>query len=439
MSFSFVLPAAHIRYNPFMPAPLHYRFKLRLLSPLFPLLLLSELKRRGGGRRFMYQRMGFGYGMQSGRPVWMHAASVGELNTALPLLRRLHDAYPKIPFVITTNTPTAARLFAKQNLTRCTHCYLPIDLPGAVGAFLKAVQPRLGLILETELWPNLYAGCARNNVPLLLVNARLSAKSFDAPGWIRDGQRYCVAQLDHILARSDADRDHFLALDAAPEKITTVDNLKYALPAGTGLEKPRTVTARSYVLAASTHEDEEFQFARLLAPMLKHYNRLLVITPRHPERRASILKQLSKLPLNIALRSRNDTITDKTDVYLLDTMGELQGWIAGAELVLIGGSWIPHGGQNILEPARAGKPSIAGPFMHNFAQETADLVAHQAALQLHSAAELITEVERLLLQPESAAVMGQNAQEFMQRKSGVVDQYMQALQKLPFFQNALLK
>ncbi|HEX5055842.1 MAG TPA: hypothetical protein VFX02_05025, partial [Gammaproteobacteria bacterium] len=200
---------------------------------------------------------------------------------------------------------------------------------------------------------------------------------------------------------------------------------------------PQAVMQRPYVLAASTHNDEEFQFARLLGAMLKHYGYLLVIAPRHPERRVSILEQLSRLPLKLALRSRNDAISQDTDVYLLDSMGELQSWMAGAALVLIGGSWIPHGGQNILEPARAGKPSIAGPFMHNFAQETLDLVERKAALQLHSATELIAEVEQLIQQPESIAVMGRAAREFMQTKSDVVECYMQALQKIPAFKKAL--
>lgn len=418
-----------------MPAPLHYRLKLRLLSPLFPLLLLRESRKRNGDRRFLKQRLGFGYTARKDRPVWLHAASVGELNTALPLLKRLHDDYPQVSFVVTTNTPTAARLFEKQQLARCAHCYLPVDLPECIGGFLKAVNPRLGLILETELWPNLYASCASKGIPLLLLNARLSKKSFDAPGWVREGQRYCVAQLDHILARSEADREQFLALDAAPEILLTIDNLKYAPPSA-AVANAQVAAQRPYVLAASTHEDEEYQFARLLGAMLKHYQRLMVIAPRHPERRLDILRQLSKLPLNVALRSRDDAITAETDVYLLDSMGELQGWIAGSELVLIGGSWIPHGGQNILEPARAGKPAIAGPFMHNFAQETAELVAANAALQLHGAAELIAETEKLLQQPEDAAAMGRRACEFMQHKSDVVDRYLQALQKIQAFQQA---
>jgi 3-deoxy-D-manno-octulosonic-acid transferase len=422
-----------------MPAPLHYRFKLRLLSPLFPLLLLREKRKRGGDRRFLRQRLGLGFTSRNDRPVWLHAASVGELNTALPLLQRLHDAYPRAMFVVTTNTPTAAALFEKQKLVRCAHCYLPIDLPECLRGFIRAINPRIGLILETELWPNLYAACARQEIPLLLLNARLSKKSSDAPGWVRDGQRYSVTQLDHILARSAADREQFLALDAAPERLQTVDNLKYAVPVNFATATPQALTRRPYVLAASTHDDEEFQFARLLGAMLKHYRHLLVIAPRHPERRASILEQLSRLPLKIALRSRNDAIADDTDVYLLDSMGELQGWMAGAALVLIGGSWIPHGGQNILEPARAGKPSIAGPYMHNFAQETADLVERKAALQLHSSTELIAELEQLIQQPESAAAMGRNAQEFMRGKSDVVDRYMETLQKLPAFQKALIK
>jgi 3-deoxy-D-manno-octulosonic-acid transferase len=419
-----------------MPAPLHYRVKLRLLSPLFPLLLLRERARRGGDSRFLRQRLGFGYAARADRPGWLHAASVGELNTALPLLQRLHDEYPRVSFIVTSNTPTAAHLFAKWKLERCVHCYLPIDLPECIGGFIKTVNPRLGLIMETELWPNLYAACARKAIPLLLLNARLSRKSFDAPGWVRAGQRYCVAQLNHMLARSERDRERFLALDALPDRISTVGNLKYAPADSAGASAAPAATRRPYLLAVSTHEDEEFQFARLLGSMLRHYGHLLVIAPRHPERRADILRQLSGLPLNIALRSRNDAITAATDVYLLDSMGELPAWITGAELVLIGGSWIPHGGQNILEPARAGKPSIAGPFMHNFAQETADLVEHNAALQLHNASDLITEVEKMLKEPEHAAAMGRNARALMQRKSDVVDRYLEALQKIPAFQQA---
>ncbi|HEX5056143.1 MAG TPA: glycosyltransferase N-terminal domain-containing protein, partial [Gammaproteobacteria bacterium] len=224
-----------------MPAPLHYRLKLRLLSPLIPLLLLREKNKRGGDLRFLRQRLGLGFTARSDRPVWLHAASVGELNTALPLLQRLHDAYPGAMFAVTTNTPTAAALFEKQKLARCVHCYLPIDLPECLRGFLRAINPRLGLILETELWPNLYSACARLEIPLLLLNARLSKKSSDAPGWVRDGQRYSVAQLDHILARSDADREQFLALDAAPERLQTVDNLKYAVPVNFTAVAPQAV------------------------------------------------------------------------------------------------------------------------------------------------------------------------------------------------------
>ncbi|HEY3488184.1 MAG TPA: 3-deoxy-D-manno-octulosonic acid transferase, partial [Gammaproteobacteria bacterium] len=194
---------------------------------------------------------------------------------------------------------------------------------------------------------------------------------------------------------------------------------------------------RPYVMAASTHADEERRFAESLCPLLKRHGYLLVIAPRHPERRNAILQQLAKLSLNVAVRSRNDRITKETDVYLLDSMGELQRWFGGAALVLIGGSWIPHGGQNILEPARAGKAVITGPYMHNFAREIADLTAYNAALQLHNNAELVAAVERLLQQPQEAAVLGRNAREFMQDKTGVVDYYMQVLRKQPAFQQAL--
>jgi 3-deoxy-D-manno-octulosonic-acid transferase len=411
-----------------MPAPFQYRLHLRLLSLLFPFLLLRELSRRGGGWRFFRQRLGFGYRKHKDRPLWLHAASVGELNTALPLLHRLQSELPDTSFIVTTNTATAAGLLERQKLANCTHYYLPVDLPGAVGRFLKRIQPRAGLIMETELWANLYAACSKKKIPLVLINGRLSAKSLHAPRWVRNAQQYCLTQVRHILARSAEDRKRFLHLQAPPAKVEAAGNLKYATPSGAA-PALQTATRRSYVLAVSTHQDEELRFARLYQ-VLRRYNHLLVIAPRHPERREAILKQLMTLPLAVDVRSRGDTVMDSTDVYLLDTMGELNSWLSGAALVLIGGSWIPHGGQNILEPARAGKTAIAGPYMHNFAQETAELVADDAAVHLYREQDLLPAVERFLQHPELATEMGNKAAEFMRQKADVLEHYIQSLKKL---------
>jgi 3-deoxy-D-manno-octulosonic-acid transferase len=410
-----------------MPAPFQYRIHIRLLSLLFPFLLLRELTRRGGGWRFVWQRLGFGYRKHKDRPLWLHAASVGELNTLLPLLRRLQTEIPGT-FIVTTNTATAAALLERQKLENCTHYYLPVDLPGAVRRFLKRTQPHAGLIMETELWANLYAACAKKNIPLVLINGRLSAKSLHAPRWVRSAQQFCLTQLRHILARSVEDRKRFLHLQAPPVKVETAGNLKYATPAA-GTTSAQTATRRPYVLAVSTHDDEELRFARLYGILRKHKH-LLVIAPRHPERREAILKQFMTLPLAVDVRSRGDTVMDSTDVYLLDTIGELNGWLPGATLVLIGGSWIPHGGQNILEPARAGKTAIAGPYMHNFAQETAELVADDAAVHLYREQDLAPAVERFLQHPELAEEMGGRAAEFMRQKADVLDHYIAALKRL---------
>ena len=224
---------------------------------------------------------------------------------------------------------------------------------------------------------------------------------------------------DHIYARSEADQDAFIKLGANRHKVSLIGNLKYSPPSSHVIEKPQV--SREYVVAASTHADEELKILRCWLKLNR--NELLVIAPRHPERRDEILKQLTGLTGMIAVRSRNETITETTKVYLLDTVGELNNWFAGARLVIMGGSFIPRGGHNLLEPAHFGKAVIFGPSMENFREEARLMLSKHAAVQVASIDRLCDQLQHFLANPEALRSLENNVAETTAGFSHIVDDY----------------
>jgi 3-deoxy-D-manno-octulosonic-acid transferase len=377
--------------------------------------------------RYLTQRLGFGYhGLPRGA-LWLHCASVGEVNTAMPLLRELQARKPALRFVITTNTPTGAAIVARQKLAgqldKLAHCYLPFDWPFALNRFIDATDPRALVLLETELWPNLVAVCKQRGVGVIIINGRLSPKTTATRGWFRGWVHRVLATtlagVDDIYARSAHDRNAFIELGANAAHTRVVGNLKYA-PPQTKADR-QNQTSRVYVVAASTHADEEQQIAERWLRLGR--DELLVIAPRHPERRDAILKQLSGLTPSIALRSRNDAITDATAIYLLDSIGELNAWFADARLVIIGGSFAPIGGHNLLEPAHQGHAVIFGPHMENFRDEAELVLQAGAALQVASLDELQNTLESLLDDEAAIAALERNTRAVSERYAHVLADY----------------
>ncbi len=412
--------------------PLYYQCLLWLCTPFILFLLFREAQRRGGTKRFLKQRLGFGYPNNLNRPLWLHAASVGELNAALPLLERLQKEYPDCSLIITTNTPTAAGIVAKKFAGTVTHCYLPLDYKFAVNRFLQKTNPGCALIMETELWPALFSACRQRNIPLTILNGRLSNKSLKAPLPARSLMRLCLKNTRQILARSEADAKSFMALGANPEDVLTIGNIKFADTGQAATDPGITPPDKPYILAASTHHDEEQRLAdcRARSKVLQQY--LLVIAPRHPERRNALVNELK--PLRIALRSRNQPVNADTDIYLLDTTGELPAFMCDAELVFVGGSLIPHGGQNVLEPARLGKAILTGPHTDNFAAEISELISHDALIQLEKPEQLQDSLEELLKNKEKRQNLGRNARELMRKNADIIDKYLAALQQYRLIQ-----
>ena len=371
--------------------PIAYRWRLVMLTPLLVAYTLWRgFKERSG--RYILQRIGFAYPQCDGS-VWVHCASVGELNTAIPLIKQLQQQYSETRFVITSNTNTSAEVFKNHALARATHCFLPLDGSWITRRFIKAIRPRIAIILETELWPNLFSATAANQIPIVVVNARLSSRTTQVTQpWLLAAYRFCLANVSTVLARNKSDAAGYIELGADRAIVQVVGNLKFAAAAAP-TESILRLVAREYVLAASTHGDEEVQLAdawQQSAP-----ERLLVIAPRHPHRGDTLAKQLRGRGWNVAQRSKQETIEHHTGIYLADTVGELQQLIAYAQWVFIGGSLIPRGGQNLLEPARAGKAIVCGLHMENFADEMRILIESGGAIQVGSEGELRAAITKL--------------------------------------------
>ncbi len=403
---------------------LAYRFITWLL---WPAVFVYTLRRanQDGDSRYFWQRLGWKIPERKDRPVWVHCASVGEVNAVRPLLYRLIQDYPTLNFVLTTVTPTAAAVAGKTLPESVAHIYLPFDTQAAVGRFLTQVQPCAGLILETEIWPGLFAGAERRNIPLVIVNGRLTDKTLAAPRWVRAFIRQALQAVRLVLAKSDVDAQGYRQLGVMSSRIKVLGNIKFAAMRKPKSELPRLV-GRDYWLAASTHEDEE----RQLAMMIKGHQvdpYLLVIAPRHPDRAAAIETQLKNLGIRVAVRSRNEVIRDDTQIYLADTLGELDKLMQYAVFVFMGGTLVPVGGHNLLEPAIMSKAIVCGPYLENFREE-ADLLRKADALyEVKNVSELARVIDRLLASSVEADKKGQIASNVVATQVGVLDRYTDVL------------
>jgi len=360
-----------------------YRLLVILLSPII-FGHISWLSFKNRNRRYFWQRLGFEYAAFPRNSLWFHCASVGEVNTLLPLLKNLHEQISHEKFIITTNTITGAKIVAQQNLNYLHHSFLPFDWVYSIKCFLFSAQPKALYVMETEIWPNLFHVCRQQSIPVQMLNARLSTRTTSANRWIKALLKISLSDVSAIHARSQKDADAYKDLGADKDIIFTTGNLKFCTATSASRSSAATkkdtidFKNREYVLLASTHHDEEKQIYAVWKTLGRE--ELLVIAPRHPERNASIIKQLACD--NLASRSKNQMITAHTEVFLLDTVGELKDLFAAARLVIMGGSFVGVGGHNILEPAGYNKAIITGPYMENFSAELALMKNHEAIVQI---------------------------------------------------------
>lgn len=384
---------------------------------------------KDGGWQYFKQRFGFGYVEFSSRPIHFHCASVGEFITAKPLIQTIQTKYPDKNIVVTTNTPTAASLVNKIDHKNITHHYLPIDLAFSVKRFLNKIHPQCTLILETEIWPTYYSSAANKLIPIIIINARLSSKTSETNQFIKNEYARALKNVSLILARSKEDYEKYIELGATAKKLHTVGNLKYAITETANKELACTTIKRPFFLAASTHEDEETQIAQHVE-LLKRKNYLLIFAPRYPDRCKQLAQQFQNNGMKVAVRSQRDEIVDTTDIYIVDTLGELNMFFNEAALVFIGGSLIARGGHNILEPASFGKCIIVGPHTDNFALETKELLQADALIQVSDNHQLGTKLISLLKDDLQREHYGKNAMHFIEKQSSVLHAYLEHLQPI---------
>lgn len=390
--------------------PLTWRLAASALRPVLPIHFWWRVRKGKEIRTRLHERRGFGADRPPGRLFWLHAASVGETVSALPVLETMAARDPSLHFLVTTGTTTSAAMLGQRLrpdlAARVRHRFVPLDVPGWAARFLEGWRPDAGAFVESELWPNLLAEAKARGVPMALVNGRMSERSFTR--WSR-APRLAAATLGAfrlVLARSESDRRRFAALGAAEARCW--GDLKAAappLPADpAALARLRAaIGARPVFLAASTHPGEEAMVAAAHAALLPRFPDLLtVIVPRHPERGAAIEAALAPSGLPLARRCGGGAPKPEVALYIADTLGELGLFYRLAGVALVGGSLVPHGGQNPLEPARLHCPILLGPFTANFEETVARLLEAGGAVRVADAAALAPAVADMLSSPGRA-------------------------------------
>ncbi|MFN3544806.1 MAG: lipid IV(A) 3-deoxy-D-manno-octulosonic acid transferase [Thiobacillus sp.] len=398
-----------------------YKLVLLLAAPLIPLRLVWRGRRERGYLEHWAERLGRGPLPASGA-VWVHAVSVGEMRAAQPLLDALRTAHPGLPILLTCMTPTgratAEALYG--NFARIV--YLPYDYAWLMRRFLRCARPRVGILMETELWPNLIHAAARQQVPLVLANARLSERSARGYARLPALTRACLSRIALVAAQTEADASRLLKLGAASVQVT--GNLKFDIaPPAEQLARGAAWRAqwgsRPVLLAASTREGEE-------APLLRAFAKaapadvLLVLVPRHPQRFDEVARLIESARLRYQRRSALDgePLRPETRVLLGDSLGELFAYYAACDVTFVGGSLVPLGGQNLIEAASVGRAVLVGPHTFNFAQATQDAIEAGAAMRVDDAAACLAAGVRLLRDEAARARMGEAGLAFAARHRG---------------------
>lgn len=414
-----------------------YLLAVYLAAPIVSLIFLW----RGLWDRSYWQdfpeRFGLGPAQTPGG-VWLHAVSVGEVQACAPLVSALQRRHPHLPLTVTTFTPTgAARARALfGNVARVR--YVPYDLPGAVRRFFARVQPRLAVIFETELWPNLYRECGRRRVPLVLASARISARSLSR--YHRLGRLFTdtLAQTAVVAAQGPGDAERFRALGADPAQTHVTGNIKFdfelpedILERGARL-RAQYAPGRPLWVAGSTHGggEEAAVIAAARAVRAAVPGTLLVLAPRHPSRFGEVAEALAKAGLRYARRSEEGTPGEECEVLLLDSLGELLDFYAAADVAFVGGSLVPVGGHNLLEPAALGVPILTGPHNFNSAEIARLLSARGAAQTVKDSPELAERLRQLLRDPAERARMAEAGRACIAGNRGALEKLLRLIEPL---------
>jgi 3-deoxy-D-manno-octulosonic-acid transferase len=416
----------------FLPR-LIYSVVFYLLTPVILLrLLYRAIKAPAYAGRWL-ERFGFVTSPESSKKtIWLHAVSVGETLAAVPLIKALQTKYPDHRLLITCMTPTGSERITAAFGVSVDHSYAPYDMPDALARFIQRVQPKMLIIMETELWPNTVAACYKRQIPVILANARLSEKSARGYARVTSLSAPMFAQLTAVAAQHGDDGARFTALGLPAEKLYISGNIKFDLDLNAQIRKSAEAlrqqwsgaSQRPILLAASTHRDEDEIILQAFSLIKQSVNNvLLVLVPRHPERFNQVADLCLGAGFNLARRSSNDLV-EQADILLGDSMGELMTFFGACDIAFVGGSLVANGGHNMIEPAAWGKPTLSGLSVFNFA-EVSRLLAEAGGLSLVEDAEVLAEtVIRLIENPEQAQHMGQQAQQVAEANRGALERLL---------------
>ena len=384
-----------------------------------------------------HERFGFIRESENRGGIWVHAASVGEVNAASPLIRALLKKYPDLPLTVTTLTPTGAKRLNREFGDKVFQSYIPIDLPGFVSRFLSRLQPRMIIVIETEIWPNLYLCAQQRNIPLLMANARLSERSVRRFERVSGFIATILQTVSWIGAQSVDDMSRLLECGADPQRIKMTGNLKFDLGIPASLEekgaalRSRMNHGRPVLVAGSTHEADENVVIPAFTQLLKKLpNALLIMVPRHPERFARSTQMARDAGLNTELRSQGEVCSDEAQCFVIDSIGELMTYYACADLAFIGGSFGDLGGHNALEAAALGKPVLLGPNMDNAREIAEQLLECNAARRVNNQQEFLEKTEQILTDGALRDRMGQAGRSLVESNKGALELTLDTVRKL---------
>lgn len=383
------------------------------------------------------QRFGFTVPAMPSPSIWVHAVSVGEVQASAALVHALRARYPGIPVVISTTTPTGAERVNSLFSDSVTHVYIPVDTPTAVKRFFDRIRPRLAIIIETEIWPNLYHECGLRKVPLVLANARISPRSVGRYRQLVSLFRETLSHGIVIAAQSKADAERFLSLDANPARTHDVGNIKFDFDLPPKVEEDGQAFRREHAasrpvwIAASTHEGEEEQVLDAFRTVRERVpDALLLLVPRHPQRFDAIRSLLRRHGWRSVTRSSGETCSEDTEVFLGDTLGELVTFYAASDVAFVAGSLVPIGGHNLLEPAALAVPVITGPYMFNTEDIAAMFQAVGASRTVDDAAGLAEVVVEYLGNAALRRTAGERGRDLVQQNRGALERLLDLIDPL---------
>lgn len=409
-----------------------YSTMLTLLSPV----LLWKAQKESTELNSFSERLGYTPNLPIKPVIWLHAASVGEVIAATPLINRLLKEYEHYQLVVTNMTATGARQARKALKGKGTQLMIPLDLPRFANRFLDGLKPDIAIIMETEIWPNLIHGCHKREIPIVFANARISEKSLHSYQRFKKTTEEVLAEVYAVAAKSEEDAQRFISLGASAGQVSVTGSIKFDIAPDEGIAtrgselKQSLFGDRPVWVAGSTHagEDERLLEAHKLL-LQEHCDAVLILVPRHPQRFDDVAHLLERQELAFKRRSLDDGFEETDQVLLADTMGELMLMYAASDIAFVAGSLKPVGGHNLLEPASLGKPVLSGIHLFNFADVAESFDQHKALIRCSDPADIFAQLRTLIELPDVRKEFGEKALHVVKSNRGALDRQFALIQQ----------